>query len=73
MHLAQLNVGRLRAPLDDTLIDDFRNNLEPVNALGPGGPLTVSLTRTLDLASRRTIGLPRPRRRARVMIGSHRG
>jgi hypothetical protein len=33
MHLAQLNVGRLRAPLDDPRIDDFRNNLERVNAL----------------------------------------
>jgi hypothetical protein len=33
MHVAQLNVGRLRAPLEDPAIDDFRNNLEPVNAL----------------------------------------
>lgn len=33
MHLAQLNVGRLRAPIDDPAIDDFRNNLEPINAL----------------------------------------
>jgi hypothetical protein len=38
MHLAQLNVGRLRAPLDDPLIDDFRNNLEPVNALAEASP-----------------------------------
>ncbi len=33
VHLAQLNVGRLKAPIDDPLIDRFRTNLEPVNAL----------------------------------------
>lgn len=38
MHLAQLNVGRLRAPIDDPVIDDFRNNLEPVNALAEVSP-----------------------------------
>ncbi len=38
MHLAQLNVGRLRAPIDDPLIDDFRNNLEAVNALAEVSP-----------------------------------
>jgi len=38
MHLAQLNVGRLRAPLDDPLIDDFRNNLGRVNALAEVSP-----------------------------------
>jgi hypothetical protein len=38
MHLAQLNVGRLRAPMDDPRIDDFRTNLEPVNALAEASP-----------------------------------
>jgi hypothetical protein len=38
VHLAQLNVGRLRAPMDDPLIDDFRNNLDPVNALAEATP-----------------------------------
>jgi hypothetical protein len=38
MHLAQLNVGRLRAPLDDPAIDDFRDNLAPVNALAEVSP-----------------------------------
>jgi hypothetical protein len=38
MHLAQLNVGRLVAPLDDPRIDDFRNNLAPVNALAEASP-----------------------------------
>ena len=33
-HLAQLNVARLRAPLDDPLIADFVDNLERVNTLG---------------------------------------
>jgi Domain of unknown function (DUF3291) len=33
MHLAQLNVGRLKAPIDDPAIDDFRMNLARVNAL----------------------------------------
>lgn len=38
MHLAQLNVGRLRAPMDDPQIDDFRTNLEPINALAEASP-----------------------------------
>ena len=38
MHLAQLNIGRLRAPMDDPLIDDFRENLDPVNALADASP-----------------------------------
>ena len=33
MHLAQLNIGRLKAPIDDPIIDDFRNNLARINAL----------------------------------------
>ncbi len=38
MHLAQLNVGSLRAPIDDPAIDDFRINLGPVNALAEVSP-----------------------------------
>ena len=38
MHLAQLNVGRLRAAMDDPVIDDFRLNLGPVNALAEVSP-----------------------------------
>lgn len=38
MHVAQLNVARLRAPMDDPLIDDFRNNLEPINVLAEASP-----------------------------------
>ena len=38
MHLAQLNVGRLRASIDHPSIDDFRENLAPVNALAEASP-----------------------------------
>jgi len=38
MYVAQLNVGRLRAPMDDPLIDDFRNNLDRINALAEASP-----------------------------------
>ena len=38
MHLAQLNVGRLRAPMDDPRIDDFRENLDRVNTLAESSP-----------------------------------
>lgn len=38
MHLAQLNVARLRAPMEDPIIDDFRINLAPINALAEASP-----------------------------------
>ena len=38
MHLAQLNVGRLRAPIDDPMIDDFRSGLGRINALAEISP-----------------------------------
>ena len=38
MHLAVFNIARLRAPMDDPLIDDFRNNLDPINALAESSP-----------------------------------
>jgi hypothetical protein len=38
MHLALFNIGRLRAPMDDPLIDDFRNNLDRINALAEESP-----------------------------------
>jgi uncharacterized protein DUF3291 len=38
MHLAQLNVGRLRAPMDDPRIDDFRENLDRINELAEASP-----------------------------------
>ncbi|HMK95900.1 MAG TPA: DUF3291 domain-containing protein, partial [Acidimicrobiales bacterium] len=38
MHLAQLNVGRLRAPIDDPMIDDFRRSLARINSLAEASP-----------------------------------
>jgi GNAT superfamily N-acetyltransferase len=38
LHLAQVNIGTLRAPIGDELIDDFREALDPVNAAGEGAP-----------------------------------
>lgn len=37
-HLAQLNVGRLIAPVDDPRVADFVNNIDRVNALGKRSP-----------------------------------
>jgi hypothetical protein len=38
VHIAQLNVGRLTAPMDDPRIDDFRLNLDRINALADASP-----------------------------------
>jgi hypothetical protein len=32
-YLAQVNVGRLRAPIDDPIMEGFRTQLDPINAL----------------------------------------
>ena len=37
-HLAQINIGRLRAPVDDPLIADFRGALAEINALAERSP-----------------------------------
>lgn len=37
-HLAQINVGRLRAPVDDPMIAHFVANLDRINALADGLP-----------------------------------
>jgi hypothetical protein len=37
-HVAQINVGRLRAPIDDPLIEGFVNALDEINALADGSP-----------------------------------
>jgi Domain of unknown function (DUF3291) len=36
--LAQINIGRLRAPIDDPLIVEFRDALEEINALAERSP-----------------------------------
>lgn len=36
--LAQVNVGRLKAPIDHPMIKDFADNLDRINALAEGSP-----------------------------------
>jgi Domain of unknown function (DUF3291) len=38
LHLAQLNIGRVRYPLDDPRMADFVNNLDRVNAIAEHTP-----------------------------------
>ncbi|WP_084958352.1 DUF3291 domain-containing protein [Thermoactinospora rubra] len=38
MHLAQLNVARLRAPIDSPTLAEFVANLEPINKLSDAAP-----------------------------------
>jgi hypothetical protein len=38
LHLAQVNIGLPRAPLDSSALADFVANLEPVNALADSAP-----------------------------------
>jgi len=37
-HLAEINIGRLRAPVSDPMIADFVANLDRINALADGSP-----------------------------------
>ena len=37
-HLAQVNIGRLRAPLDDPIMEGFRSQLDVINALADRSP-----------------------------------
>ena len=37
-HLAQINIGRLAAPIDDPRIAGFVNQLAPINALADRSP-----------------------------------
>jgi Domain of unknown function (DUF3291) len=37
-HLAQVNIGRLRAPIGDPLMEGFRTQLDPINALADRSP-----------------------------------
>lgn len=47
-HLAQLNIARLREPLDSPLLADFVAALEPVNQLADGSPGFVWRLQTED-------------------------
>jgi len=48
MHLAQVNVARLSAPLDSPQLADFVAALEPINALGDASPGFVWRLQTDD-------------------------
>ena len=37
-HLAQLNIGIIRAPMDSPIMAEFANNLDRVNAIADGAP-----------------------------------
>ena len=37
-HLAQVNIARMRAPLDDPMMEGFVNRLEPLNTLADAAP-----------------------------------
>src|SRR5918911_5244838 len=47
-HLAQLNIGQLRAPLDDPMMEGFRSQLDPINALADRSPGFVWRLQTED-------------------------
>jgi hypothetical protein len=38
LHLAQINIGHIRAPLDDPAMADFSGNLERINGLADSSP-----------------------------------
>jgi Domain of unknown function (DUF3291) len=47
-HLAQLNIGRLRAPIDDPSMSGFKNQLDPINAIADRTPGFVWRLQTAD-------------------------
>ena len=47
-HLAQVNVGRFRAPIDDPIMDGFRTQLDSINALAEATPGFVWRLQTED-------------------------
>jgi len=47
-HLAQLNIGRLRAPTDDPSLAEFMAGLDPINALADATPGFVWRLQTED-------------------------
>jgi Domain of unknown function (DUF3291) len=47
-HLAQVNIGRFRAPIDDPIMEGFRAQLDPINALADRSPGFVWRLQTED-------------------------
>jgi hypothetical protein len=38
MHLAQVNIGRIVAPMDSPAMAEFKANLDPINSLAESSP-----------------------------------
>jgi Domain of unknown function (DUF3291) len=47
-HLAQVNIGRLRAPVEHPLMEGFRSQLDPINALADRSPGFIWRLQTED-------------------------
>jgi hypothetical protein len=47
-HLAQVNIGRFRAPISDPIMEGFRTQLDPINALADQTPGFVWRLQTED-------------------------
>ena len=47
-HLAQVNIGRFRAPIDDPIMEGFRTQLDPINAIADATPGFVWRLQTED-------------------------
>jgi len=47
-HLAQVNIGRLRAPIEDPIMEGFRSQLDSINALADRSPGFVWRLQTED-------------------------
>lgn len=47
-HLAQVNIGRFRAPIDSPVMEGFRRQLDPINALADATPGFVWRLQTED-------------------------
>ena len=47
-HLAQANIGRFRAPIDSPVMEGFRTQLDPINALADQSPGFVWRLQTED-------------------------
>lgn len=47
-HLAQVNIGRFRAPIDSPIMEGFRRQLDPINALADASPGFVWRLQTED-------------------------
>jgi hypothetical protein len=47
-HLAQVNIGRFRAPIDSSIMEGFRTQLDPINALADASPGFVWRLQTED-------------------------